>query len=181
MLRCWNGGKHLLVDVAVINPLGADHRQHLVAGGVGAAATEYEKKKRDFYHEYQKGGRLADQYDFVPMIFESSGGVGSSAIKFANELERRRREKLCSTADLDPKQHGSNRVLTAVNVTVQRFNSHMILAREPDLENLQPTDRKLLSMSAELDRKNAKGALRRKEEQRPRRVAQQPNTPPAPP
>ena len=84
MLRSWDGGKHLLVDVAVINPLGADHREDLIAGGVGAAATEDEEKKRKFYHEYQKGGRLAAEYDFLPAIFETSGGVGSAAIRFAN-------------------------------------------------------------------------------------------------
>ena len=38
----WNEGKHLLIDVAVINPLALSHSYLLVRDGVGGPATAYE-------------------------------------------------------------------------------------------------------------------------------------------
>ena len=41
----WNGCKHLLIDVAIINPQAEGHRGALITGGAGAAATKNEAKK----------------------------------------------------------------------------------------------------------------------------------------
>ena len=45
ILYDWRDGCHLLIDVAVINPLCSTNADHLISGGVGGAATDYCKKK----------------------------------------------------------------------------------------------------------------------------------------
>ena len=77
----WRGGKHLLIDVAVINPLCASHASNLIEKGVGGAATAYESTKINTYPDID-----FSIYDFVPFIIESCGGVGQAALNFCKEL-----------------------------------------------------------------------------------------------
>ena len=122
----WNAGKDLLIDVSIINPFISKHRKHLVEGGVGAAATEHEDFKRKKYKALDQ-----TKYDFTPMIFESTGGVSKEAYKLAKLLENKRREKLCSSSSLDATPDRRNKLLTLINLTVQRCNSEALIQREP--------------------------------------------------
>ena len=47
----WNGRKHLLIDVAVTNPLCLSHGDVLHEQGAGGPATAYEKTKVSKYHD----------------------------------------------------------------------------------------------------------------------------------
>ena len=133
----WRDGKHLLIDVAVVNPLCVSHADNLVKNGVGGSATAYESHKINTYKEID-----SSIYDFVPFIIETCGGVGRAALRLCKELEDR----------LEAKEYWKNKVghesgwrnfpnalLTAINIEVQRFNSRMILERQPPRCNLIET------------------------------------------
>ena len=47
----WSGDKHLLIDVAVINPPSVSHSNSLIEEGVGGSATAYENIKRRTYSD----------------------------------------------------------------------------------------------------------------------------------
>ena len=131
----WREGKHLLIDVAIINPLALSHSHLLVKDGVGGAATDYEKEKRRIYWDLD-----GTKYDLLPFIVETCGGVGKAARRFCKELRRRRAEKIYG--DLNGEEElfkYGDPLLTAVNVEVQRSNSQMILERKPLPENLIET------------------------------------------
>ena len=131
----WCGGKHLLIDVAVINPLAISHSYDLVkdgVGSVGSPATAYETVKRNIYPDLDY-----TIYDFVPFVVETCGGIGDAARSFCKELRRRRAEKIFGevSGEEEWRRYGDP-LLTAINVEVQRFNSQMILERKPVPENL---------------------------------------------
>ena len=63
----WGGGKHLLIDVAVINPRSVSHTSTLIKEGVAGAATEYESVKRNTYSDIDPS-----KYEFIPFVVESS-------------------------------------------------------------------------------------------------------------
>ena len=128
----WCEGKHLLIDVAVINPLALSHSHLLVRDGVGGPATAYENVKRQLYSDLD-----ASQYEFVPFVLETCGGVGEAARSFCRELRKRRAEKIYGniTGEEEVYKYG-DQLLTAVNVEVQRSNSQMILERKPVPEDL---------------------------------------------
>ena len=88
----WSGDKDLLIDTAVINPRGSNHRRFLAGSGVGAAATAYEDTK------IQRYAKLIDykKYDFLPFIFEVQGGIGDRATSFIQELIKRKRQRLAN-------------------------------------------------------------------------------------
>ena len=62
----WCDGKHLLIDIAVINPLCISHSENLLKHGVGGPATAYESKKINNYREID-----LSVYDFIPFVIES--------------------------------------------------------------------------------------------------------------
>ena len=65
-VRSWCGGRHLLVDVRIINPLALFHSQVPVKHGVGSSATAYENSKRQLYTD------LDDiEFEFVPFVVET--------------------------------------------------------------------------------------------------------------
>ena len=69
------------------------------------------------------------------------GGVGQAALQFCKELQERREAKEYwedknHGADWRHKTKYTNPLLTAINVEVQRFNSKMILERQPHQINL---------------------------------------------
>ena len=82
VINNWSNNKSLSIDVAVIDSTGDSHSALLRSGGVGAAATEYENRKRNKYSDI-KGA-------FSPFIIEAHGGFEREAKKLVRELERRR-------------------------------------------------------------------------------------------
>ena len=66
----WRDGRHLLIDVAVINPLCSTNVDNLISEGVGGAATAYCQIKESVYHDLD-----LTQYEFLPFIVESTGGL----------------------------------------------------------------------------------------------------------
>ena len=109
----WNDGKHLLVDVAVINPNCVSHAEDIVKDGVGGAGTAYENTKINDYPEIDYS-----IYDFVPFIIESCGGVGQAALRLCKEFE----DRLEAKEYWQNKEKGGrdskflNALLTAINV-----------------------------------------------------------------
>ena len=85
----WSGSKHLLVDVAIINPLAISHSHLLVEGGAGGPASAYENVKRQHYADLDD-----TKYELLPFIVETCGGIGKAARRFCKELRRRRSEKV---------------------------------------------------------------------------------------
>ena len=127
----WSEGKHLLIDVAVINPLCVSHSNSLIEQGVGGAATAYEGTKISTYSDID-----SSCYDFIPFVVETCGGVGQAALRWCKELDNRReaREYWKNKED-DVNSREARKfpspLQTAINLEVQRFNSRMILERQP--------------------------------------------------
>ena len=80
----WNEDRHLLIDVAIINPLCSSNLSKLISEGVGAAATAYEKTKERTYSDLDFA-----KYEFLPFIVETTGAMGKAAHGFCKELKRR--------------------------------------------------------------------------------------------
>ena len=139
----------------------------MIEGGAGAAATKFEQKKINKYSDLNFA-----IYEFLPMIFESSGGVGNMALKFAVELEKRRTEKLCSTAAGSSERNSQpNRLLTAINVSVQRSNAEMILAREPAQDYFLTEKLVEVDLAVASERRKAIDQLKADLEERPERIS----------
>ena len=132
----WNGSKHLLVDVAVINPLCSTNLPKLISGGVGAAASTYEICKEKTYSDLD-----STKYEFLPFIIEATGGLGKAVHGFCKELKGRR-ESLIFSSELDNASNYSTAdpLLAAISVELQRANSRMVLERVPHTKNLISTD-----------------------------------------
>ena len=113
----YNGSKHLLIDIAVIDPTAECHLDELITGGAGAAASAYAEKKRAKYHDLD-----ADKYDFLPFIIEGSGGFGEDAMMFVKELQRRKRAKLSSPTE-ETDEFCNNKLMISISLEVQRCNS----------------------------------------------------------
>ena len=63
----WKKSKHLLIDVAVVNPLGSSRIDLLTKDGVGSAARAHEETKRRTYRDID-----FDKYEFLPFIMETT-------------------------------------------------------------------------------------------------------------
>ena len=87
----WREGRHLLVDVAIINPMCSTNQSKLISNGVGAAATSYGKIKEKTYRDQD-----FTKYDFLPFIIETSGGFGRAAHGFCKEFKRQRESLSCN-------------------------------------------------------------------------------------
>ena len=86
----WDEGKDLYIDCAIINPMTRRRKSSLITGGVGAAADNEEKRKRDKY-----AGKIDDKTSiFLPFIMETQGGFGKTAQSFMIEVEKRRNDGL---------------------------------------------------------------------------------------
>ena len=105
----WRDGRHLLIDVAVINPLCSTHLPKLISEGVGAAATAYEKTKERTYRDID-----FDKYEFLPFIVETTGGLGKAAHGFCKELKSRRDSLNCNNGDTASLQSNVTRKNSAV-------------------------------------------------------------------
>ena len=80
-------------------------------------------------------------YDFLPFVVESCGGVGQAALRFCKQLQERREAKEYwedknDGVDWGHKTKFPHPLLTARNVEVHRFNSRMIVERQPHQINL---------------------------------------------
>ena len=114
-----------------MNPLCVSHSSNLIEQGVGGSATAYESTKVNDYPDID-----FSRYDFLPFVVESCGGVGQAALQLCKQLQERREAKEYwedknDGADWRHKTKFPNPLLTAINVEVQRFNSKMILERQP--------------------------------------------------
>ena len=143
----WEGNKHLLIDVAVIDPTGDAHEGNLIQGGVGWAATCYEKRKWDRYPDIDH-----TKYEFMPFILETHGGASKVATEFCKKLEKIRLSRTCVAAS---NKSQKIELMIALNLEVQRFNSISILERIPNPEPLAMELQMKYELSLESDKDNA--------------------------
>ena len=144
----WNENRHLLIDVAVTNPLCSTNQPKLISEGVGAAASKYEKEKEKTYSDLD-----FTKYDFLPFIVEAAGGFGKAAHGFCKELKSRRESLNCSGNLSDSKNYATaDPLLVAISVELQRANSRMVLERSPHFENLISSDMVKCKQSAAIKR-----------------------------
>ena len=152
----WRDGKHLLIDVAVINPQCSTRQPKLISKGVGAAATAYEQVKKDTYSDLD-----FTKYDFLPFIVEASGGMGKAAHGFCKELKSRRESlNCCGVFDGGKKNTAADPLLVAISVELQRANSRMIIQRTPQPENLIESEIEKCKQSVAIKRDEAIEDLR---------------------
>ena len=79
----WKDGKHLLIDIAVTNPLCLSHGDILREQGAGGPATAYQATKVSKYYDLN-----FDRYEYLPFVVETCGGIGDAAKSFCKELRR---------------------------------------------------------------------------------------------
>ena len=152
----WREGRHLLIDVAVINPFCSTNVPGLISGGVGAAATEYGKTKERNYSDLD-----FTKYDFLPFIIETSGGMSKAAHGFCKELKRWRDSLNCKSDLDDAKVYTvADPLLVAISVELQRMNSRMILERAPHSQNLIQSEIEKCERSVAIKRDKAVESLR---------------------
>ena len=128
-------GRHLLIDIAVINPLCESRRDDLILGGVGCAATKWGNKKVEKYSDLD-----FEKYDFLPFIIETTGGMAKAAHGLCEELLKLQKSLSCGEWNGRKDGGGYTGLLSAISVELQRFNSHMVLERIPDPEDLIERD-----------------------------------------
>ena len=147
----WREGRHLLIDVAVINPLCNSNRPNLISQGIGAAATAYGKTKERTYHDLD-----FTKYEFLPFTIETTGGLSKSAHGFCKELKKRRESLNCESHSDDKRAYTfADPLLVALSVELQRTNSRMILERAPWPENLIQSDIERCKRSVTLRKEKA--------------------------
>ena len=147
----WRNNTSLSIDVAIIDATGDTHLDALVCRGVGAAATEYEKRKISNYKDI-KGA-------FVPFVLEAQGGFGTAAKKLVRELEKRSKERECipNTRCLDVlRPLGEISLVTAIGFEIVRRNARMILDRSPVEEPLIPAERTRIRLEMMAKKRKAK-------------------------
>ena len=79
----WRNGRHLLIDVAVVNPLCSTRIDSLISERVGGTAAVYGKKKEGIYHDLD-----FNQYEFLPFIMETTGGLSKTSFGFIKEIKK---------------------------------------------------------------------------------------------
>ena len=127
----WRDGRHLLIDVAVINPMCSSNMDSLISEGVGGAAEAYGIKKERTYHDLD-----FTKYDFLPFIMETTGGLSTAAYGFCKEIKKLHDLSSYHNMVDTPYNYEINPLLSAINVELQRANSRMILERIPVLGSL---------------------------------------------
>ena len=127
----WREGRHLLIDVAVVNPMCSSNMDSLISEGVGGAAEAYGIKKERTYHDLD-----FTKYDFLPFIMETTGGLSTAAYGFCKEIKKLHDLSSYHNMVDTPYNYEINPLLSAINVELQRANSRMILERIPVLGSL---------------------------------------------
>ena len=162
----WHDNRHLLIDVAVINPLCSSNISSLIAKGIGAAATTYEKIKENNYSDLN-----FSKYELLPFIVEAIGGMGSAAEGFCKELKSRRKSLSCNSEMDDSKRWTyQDPLLVALSVELQRTNSRMILERAPESENLIMSQMAKCEHSVAIRKEEAIESLRLESSLKPDRI-----------
>ena len=90
----WLEGKHLLIDVAVTNPLATSYHPHLLAGGPGRTAKYRETRKRTKYWDLD-----LTKFQFIPFVLEATGAFGPAALHLCKRLRKIKDMKCCKGAD----------------------------------------------------------------------------------
>ena len=127
----WRDGRHLLIDVAIINPLCSSNIDWLTSEGVGGAATAYCRRKERLYQDLDPS-----KYDFLPFIIETTGGLSKGAYGFCKEIKKRRESLNCQNELECTYTYDRNVLQSAINVELQKANGRMILERTPILDDL---------------------------------------------
>ena len=117
--------------MAVINPLCSTNVDNLISEGVGGAATAYCQIKESLYHDLD-----LTQYEFLPFIMESTGGLSKAAYDLCKQFKKRRESSNCQSKFDCPYTTNRWPLLSALSIELQRANSRMILERTPVLANL---------------------------------------------
>ena len=152
----WREGRHLLIDVAVTNPMCSTNLPKLLSDGEGAAATAYAKIKEKLYSDLD-----FSKYELLPFIIETSGGLGKAAHGFCKELKRRRESLNCNHDPNGAKRSpAADPLLVAISVELQRANCRMILERAPRAENLIESEIAKCEQSVSIKRDQAIESLR---------------------
>ena len=136
LVNNWKDNTSLSIDVAIIDPTGDTHSHFLRSGGIGAAATKYQDRKRKHYRDIKA--------EFSPFILEAQGGFGIEAKRLVRELERRSKEKECVPNMRHPETCqplGEINLVSAIGFELGRRNVRMILDRSPEEEPLIPAER----------------------------------------
>ena len=129
MIYNFEPGRHLLIDVCVVNPLATSYRDLL--SKPGAVATALQKRK---VRKYEKKGLRAgpdEEYRFCPFLIETTGGFGEEAEKLCNELRKIRRARNINAMPENARQEERDQLKEAISVELQRQNAASILEREP--------------------------------------------------
>ena len=170
ILYNWRDGRHLLIDVAVVNPLCSTRIDSLISEGVGGAAAAYGKKKEAIYHDLD-----FNQYEFLPFIMETTGGLSKASFGFIKEIKNRYESLNCNVDSECPWNYEINSLQSAINVELQRANSRMVLERTPVLEDLIETSIVKSELAVAKKKEIAIENLRL-ERLRPRRIYKSVNT-----
>ena len=131
----WREGRHLPIDVAIINPLCSTNIESLISDGVGGAATAYRRIKDNKYRDLD-----LNKYEFLPFIMETTGGYSKAAFGFCKEIKRRRENSNCQNNYDFAYTQGKDPLQSALNIELQKANSRMILDRTPQLEEFIESD-----------------------------------------
>ena len=164
ILYNWRDGRHLLIDVAVVNPLCSSNVESLISEGVGGAAAAYGGIKKGKYHDLD-----FDKYEFLPFIMETTGGLSKAAHGFCKEIQKRHEASSCYSNFDGHNSYEANPLVSALNVELQRANSRMILERTPVLGDLIETAMVKCEMAVEKKMGDAIESLRL-ERVRPARI-----------
>ena len=117
----WRDGRHLLIDVAVVNPLCPTNIDNLISDGVGGAATAYCKVKERIYHDLNR-----TKYELLPFIMETTGALSNAAFGFCKQLKKRRDSLNCQTTVDSHHTNDRKPLLSALSIELQKANSRMI-------------------------------------------------------
>ena len=160
----WCEGRHLLIDVAIINPLCSTNVDSLISTGVGGAATAYGRTKERTYRDLDQ-----TKYDFIPFIVETTGGFNEAAIGFCKEIRKRFESSSCCNDSEHPWNYETNSLQSAISVELQRANSRMVLERTPVVGDLIETAMVKCELAVAKKKENAIETLQL-ERLRPRRI-----------
>ena len=121
-VRNWSLGKALAIDVTVTSPLQSTFYSK-AAVELGYASKQAESKKLA-YAEH-----LVNDSDttFVPVAFETSGGVGEMGIGLLKELANR-----CADTNFRDRAQEKQHLFQRLNLTLHRYNANMLIARHSE-------------------------------------------------
>ena len=124
----WSNGRGLAIDIAVVCPLAASHLDEAEPGEYYAVSHKHRLYDASF---------MGSNYDFVPMILETSGGVNQEGEDILKQMFR-------FASKRSPVSHVrfAGRAWARLSCSLQRAVSQMCLARmlgelqEPEDESL---------------------------------------------